>query len=235
MERTIKGKRYEHSVCKKYGWTPKRTFSHARFTLMDAIICNFNTNRLNDYAIHKRPFGTKSDALDKKGTPIEIKQYHLFDKKGKRMMKPFSEYLSIKSYRDIYKLICEYYEIPYFNWNGGKKKYFDFTGLYQHDKRFIPLENISKLDPIKRKRYYKFVLGYCKTSGVNEWFNSFVDTDQVKSIFHNWIRQFKRSNFYISTKDGIFHNSQVVFNVRLVESHWGFKRMTVFVKLKKNR
>ena len=77
-------------------------------------------------------------------------------------------------------------------------------------------------------------MNYCERIGVTKWFNDFVDTNEIKQIFHNWVRRFKRTDFYVACKDGIFHSSQLVFNVRQVKSHWGFKRMTVFIKLKKH-
>lgn len=232
MQRNVTGKRFEAVECRKHGWTPSRSICQAKFRLRDAIRINFSLDRLDSYVIHKRPFVMKHDALDKKGTPIEIKKFHLI-KKDKKILIPFAEYLSIKNYRDVYKMICQKKGYAYYYY-WGKKKCTSFASLYVKEPFIIPIKQLKLLDPVEKSAYYHKLSEFCKDSGVCDMFNEFVNSDEMLNMFYNWAKNFRNAHFYLDCQDGLYHGSQLTFSVRPVRSHWGFDRITVFVKLKKN-
>jgi hypothetical protein len=217
MQRNITGKRFEKSECRKHGWTLKRSICQAKFRLRDAIKLNFDTDRLEDYTIHNRPFVMKHDALDKKGTPIEIKKYSII-KNGKKVSIPFSEYLSIKSYADVYKMISQKKGYPfYYYW--GKKRCTSYAALYAKEPFIIPVKKIKLLTPKQKKVYYLKLTQFCKDNGVCDMFNEFVNSKDILKIFYNWCRNFRNAHFYLDCKNGIYHGSQLTFDVRPVRSH----------------
>lgn len=227
------GYNFERSECVKNNWISLWSTNHAKFSLSDAIAVKFNPKSINNYNIQSKPFVIKCDAIDNKGVPIEIKKNGMVDGNTKLTI-PFSEYLSIKSYRDVYKLICEKYLISYIIFNGGKRNSVCFDGLYQKFPQLLTLEKLKSIDRLQKKQYYRDLYQFCISHGVTEMFNTFVGSNEIKKIFHSWIQNFKRKNFYVDCQSGIYHSSDLNFNIKLIKGYWGFDRITVFIKLKNN-
>lgn len=226
------GTQFEKKECRKYGWTKQNTCAHAKFRLRDAIDVNFDPKSVNNYPMQRKPFIVKRDALDIHGTPVEIKSNELVDKSGKNLSILFSEYLSIKCYRDLYKIICEKLKIPYVYFHGERKR-LNFDALYLQHPEIIKLEHTHSLDPERKQNYYQQLVTFCVEHGVTSMFNDFVASKPVQKIFNSWIQNFRRKNFYLDCKSGTYHSSDLSFSVKPVIGHWGLKRMTVFVKLKR--
>ena len=238
--RTIIGNKFESTECNKHGWIHHNACNRAKFRLSDAIAVRFNAKNLNEYPISPTTFVIKCDALDKKGIPVEIKRGTIVNDNGVKLSISFSEHLSIKSYRDVYKIICEKLKIPYTyspikqNGEKSKRKILTFDKLYAKQPEIIPLEKLKSLG-IKRKRiYYRTLMEFCQTNGATEMFNNFVTSEAVQNIFDSWVQNFRYKNFYLDCQSKLYHSSDLIFHVKPVRGYWGFDRMTVFARLKKN-
>jgi len=241
LTRNLTGKKYEISECRENGWIRQNVFNRAKFRLRDAIAVRFNPKNLDNYPLQRTPFVIKCDAIDAIGVPIEIKKSHIITEDGNKLSIPYSEHLSIKTYRDVYKLICEKEKIAYKNYlwckkeqRQSKKYQLDFSNLYSKYPEIIPIERLQKLGMKRKQPYYHTLMQFCNERGVIDMFNNFVTSEGVQNIFNNWIQNFRRKNFFLDCPNGIYHSSDLSFYVKPVRSYWGFNRMTVFVRLKKN-
>jgi hypothetical protein len=241
VTRNLTGQKFENIECRKHGWTQQRINGRSKFKLRDAIDINFNPKKLNTYIIPRTSFVVKCDALNKEGTPIEIKKHKIVSDGGDKLSILFAEYLSIKTNRDVYKLICEKLKIlyKYDVWNKtsqtkDKRKRISFDLLYSLHPEIIPLEQLKKFSDKRKRIYYHNLMNFCYEHGVTEMFNNFVSSKGVHKIFNRWIQNFRRKNFYLDCQSGLYHSSDLSFYVKPIKSYWGFNRMSVFVRLKKN-
>jgi len=241
VTRNLIGQRFDNIECRKHGWSKQNTYGRAKFRLRDAIAVRFNPQNLKSYSLSRSPFIVKCNAIDGEGTPIEIKNREIITGDGNKLAILFSEHLSIKTYRDVYKLICEKKKINYrsYLWckkeNRQSKRYkLDFSELYNKHPEIIPLNRLKKIGTKRKQAYYRSLMAFCHENGVTDMFNNFVQSDAVYGIFRNWIQNFRHKNFYLACPSGIYHSSDLSFYVKPVKGYWGFDRMTVFVRLKKN-
>jgi hypothetical protein len=232
MQRNVTGTKFERTECKENHWTSKHKIARGKFRLSDAINVKFNAKYLSKYDIARRPFVVKCDAIDKDGIPVEIKKSKMITLTGKKLAISFAEYLSIKNYRDVYKLICEKMGYNYVYYQ-GKRKRITFDTLYKKHAKIERLEDLKVMDEKRKKLYYRWLVKFCQDNGVTEMFNNFVASKQIIDIFAGWIKNYRNKDFYLDCKDGIYHSSYLTFSIKLVKAHWGFNRVTVFVKLNK--
>ena len=241
IRKSLRNQRHQNGECNKHGWVKQNVYGRAKLRLNDAISLNFNPDNLEHYSIQRKPFVVKCDALDPNGTPIEIRRSDIVDDDGKKLSIMLSQYLSIKSYRDVYKLICvkskiSYNHKPINKTNGlpSKRLKITFDELYKTYPEIVPLDTLKTYGKKAKKTYYKQLIKFCVTNGVTEMFNKFISSDAVMNHFSNWSQNFKRKNFLLDCQSGIYHSSDLNFYVKPVRGYWGFDRMTVYVRLKKN-
>lgn len=225
--------KFESSEIRKNGWKRHDQYGRAKFRLTDAINVRFNSKNIAKYEMPREPFIVKCDAVDDEGTPIEIKNGYILDAEGNKIAIRFSEHLAIKSYRDAYKVICEKLKIQY-KFLHGKRKRLDFSELYTRHPEIIPIAKLKLYGEKRKKAYYNQLLSFCSEHGVTDMYNNFLESEAVQNIYNNWVRNFTRKDFYLDCYNDIYHSSDLSFYVKSVRGYWGFNRMTVFVRLKKN-